>query len=72
MAKSTTKKANQITALVSYLKEVRQELSKVVWPSRSDTIKLTTIVLVASVLISIYVGLLDLGFTGLVKTYIIK
>ncbi len=53
----------KIGGLVNYLKDVRSELSKVVWPKREEVIKLTLIVLIISVVVGAYVGVLDFVFT---------
>jgi len=50
-----------------FLVEVKNELYKVTWPSRSDTIRLTSIVIGISVGIGIYLGALDLLFTEMLK-----
>ena len=63
----SSKPKNKAGGAVTFIKEVRIELSKVVWPTRQETIKLTLIVLVSSIFISSYIGLLDLGFTKLVS-----
>jgi preprotein translocase subunit SecE len=60
----------QITTATSFLKEVQQELGKVVWPTRNQTIRLTGIVIAVSVVVAIYIGLLDAGFTKLFNTII--
>jgi len=52
----------------SYLKEVRSELTKVVWPKRDEVIKLTLVVLIISAIVGGYVGALDYIFTNLLKT----
>lgn len=48
-----------------YLKEVRAELFKVRWPSKQETIKMTIIVVGASVGVGLLISLLDLIFTQL-------
>lgn len=53
--------------VVKYFQEVRAETSKVTWPSRAQTVRMTVIVLVASVLIGLYVGSLDLLFTTILS-----
>ena len=58
---------NLIRKIVKYFQEVRAETAKVTWPSRAQTIRLTVIVLVASVLIGLYVGSLDLLFTTILS-----
>jgi preprotein translocase subunit SecE len=52
----------------SYFKEVRLELSKVVWPDRADVIKLTVIVFIFSAIVALYVGGLDVLFTKLLES----
>ncbi|HNS94862.1 MAG TPA: preprotein translocase subunit SecE [Candidatus Woesebacteria bacterium] len=43
------------------------ELRKVSWPSRQDTIKLTVVVIVASVFVGLYIGVLDVFFAQLLR-----
>lgn len=50
---------------VVFLKEVKAELKKVIWPSKPEVVKLTVVVLAVSVLVGIYIGGLDLVFTKL-------
>lgn len=52
---------------VDFFKEVRAELAKVTWPSRPEVIRLTAVVIGASVLVGIYLGGLDYVFTKLVE-----
>ncbi|MCS6836638.1 MAG: preprotein translocase subunit SecE [Anaerolineae bacterium] len=44
-----------------YFSEVRDELTKVTWPTREDVVKLTRIVLSALVVSSLVMGLISLG-----------
>jgi len=50
-----------------YFREVRIELSKVVWPKRSEVIKLTSIVFIISALVGFYSGVLDYLLTKLLE-----
>lgn len=50
---------------IVFLKEVRAELTKVIWPTRAQVIKLTVIVIVVSLGMGLYIGSLDLIFTKL-------
>ncbi|MFQ6133562.1 MAG: preprotein translocase subunit SecE [Armatimonadota bacterium] len=52
--------------LKSFLLQVREELRKVVWPSKEDTQSFTLVVLVAVAVVALYVGFLDLFLTKLV------
>lgn len=42
-----------------FVKEVVAELKKVTWPTREETIKLTVVVIVISVLVGAFIGGLD-------------
>ncbi|MCE5259399.1 MAG: preprotein translocase subunit SecE [Chloroflexi bacterium] len=58
----TVKKENKI---VRYLKEVRAELRKVVWPTRQTALRLTGIVIGVTAIMSLFLGLVDLIFSKL-------
>lgn len=45
-----------------FFSEVSTELKKVTWPSRQETIKLTTAVIVISLAVGLFVGGLDILF----------
>lgn len=46
----------------SFLEDSRQELKRVNWPTREETIKYTMFVIVFSVALALYLGALDFGF----------
>ncbi|MEK7659900.1 MAG: preprotein translocase subunit SecE [Patescibacteria group bacterium] len=48
--------------LIEYLRETRRELTKVNWPTRSQTIKSTILVVVFSIVVALYLGALDSFF----------
>lgn len=50
-----------------YLREVRSEMSKVIWPTREQAFKLTLIVIAVMVVMALYLGLLDFIFGALVQ-----
>ena len=52
--------------LFSYIGEIVNELKKVVWLSRRETAYLTGIVLLVTVIASIVLGAIDLGFSELI------
>ncbi len=45
-----------------FIKEVVAELKKVTWPTREETVKLTVIVIVISILVGAFIGGLDALF----------
>ena len=49
------------TTPAQFLREVRGELRKVAWPTRAEVVNYSIIVLVAVVLLTAYVALLDYG-----------
>lgn len=53
-----------------FIKETRNELGKVTWPTREQAIRLTGVVILVSLLVSLYLGLLDAGFNELLKIVI--
>ncbi len=46
----------------SYLKETRSEMKKVNWPTRTETIRFTIIVIVVSLFVAAFLGGLDYLF----------
>lgn len=50
-------------------RDIIEELKKVTWPSRQETIKLTTIVIVISLLIGAYIGIIDVLLTRLLEMF---
>jgi preprotein translocase SecE subunit len=52
--------------IISYIKETKEEMKNVKWPTRSQTINFTIAVILVSVLIAYYLGFFDYVFkTGL-------
>ena len=56
-----------IAELSQYLKDSKGEMKKVTWPSRKATVGLTWVVLVVVLIISLYLGVVDLGLSKLIK-----
>jgi preprotein translocase subunit SecE len=54
------------TTPASFLKEVRDELKKVVWPTRDEVIRLTGVVVLVSLLVGVFLGGTDFILTKLV------
>lgn len=53
-------------AIVEFLMDVRAELKKVSYPTRSETIGSTTVVIVLVLVVSIFLALADLALVRLV------
>jgi len=48
-----------------FIKEVRLELTKVTWTTRQELIYSTIVVIVVSIILSIFIGVVDLGLSNL-------
>ncbi len=59
-----------MNSLFKFLKEVRQEMRKVVWPSKDEAVQLTTIVLGVVVFVSLYIAFLDYIFSRFIRVAI--
>lgn len=55
MINKSAKSINQ-----NFATDVIDELKKVSWPTKSETIRLTTIVIIVSLIIGLYVGIIDI------------
>jgi preprotein translocase subunit SecE len=50
-----------------FLREVKIELKKVTWPSRKETLASTGVVIVLVIIISAFLGLVDMGLSNLIR-----
>ncbi len=57
----------KIKELVQFFEESKVEIKKVVWPTRKETITTCVAVLVVSVVIAIYLGIVDLALSKAVE-----
>lgn len=57
---------------VNFFKEVRAELSKIIWPTKEEIIKLTAIVIGISLVIGIYIGALDMLFLKITGLFVAR
>ncbi|MFC1815822.1 preprotein translocase subunit SecE [Thermodesulfobacteriota bacterium] len=52
---------------LQFLREVKVELKKVTWPTRKQTIGSTVVVIILVMIISLFLGLVDVGLSSLVR-----
>jgi preprotein translocase subunit SecE len=52
---------------IQFLREVKVELTKVTWPSKKQTIGSTVVVIVFVFIVSIFLGVVDVGLSSLVR-----
>ena len=50
-----------------FLKEARVELKKVTWPTPKQTLASTSVVILVSAVVSLFLGLVDFGLTKIIK-----
>ncbi len=59
-----------MTSPVVFLREVRDELGKVVWPTRNEVMRLTLTVVLVSLVVGLLLGGLDLLLTKLIEVVV--
>jgi len=52
---------------IQFFREVKVELTKVTWPSKKQTIGSTAVVIVFVFVIAIFLGLVDVGLSNLIR-----
>lgn len=60
------------TTPANFLRETRDELKKVVWPTRQEVIRLTGVVIIVSVFVGIFLGGTDFILTKLIELIVVK
>jgi len=60
------------TTPVNFIKEVRDELQKVVWPTRDEIIRLTAVVILVSLGVGLFLGGTDFILTRLFELAITR
>lgn len=53
--------------VVVFLREVRAELVKVNWPSQQELVGSTSVVIVLSIVLAVFIGLVDFLLSGLLS-----
>lgn len=59
-------------SVVTFVSEVKSELSKVTWPKKNEVIRLTSTVFIVSIIVGLYVGGFDYLFTTVLTKIISK
>ena len=58
------------TSPVTFLRETKDELKKVVWPTRQEIIRLTFVVIIISLIVGLFLGGLDFVFVKIIETVV--
>ncbi|MDP3996505.1 MAG: preprotein translocase subunit SecE [bacterium] len=56
--------------IINYIRETRQELRHVAWPTRKQATSFTVVVIILSVATALYLGFFDYVFTTLLQKMI--
>ena len=64
---SKVQKQNIFQKGIQFLREVKVELKKVTWPSRKQTIGSTVVAIVLVMIISLFLGVVDMSLTSLIQ-----
>ena len=59
-AKSPEERANIVTGMKTFFVEVRAEIKKIVWPTREVLIQATLTVVIITLALTVYMGVMDL------------
>jgi preprotein translocase subunit SecE len=59
-----------ITGLRQYLTESWSELRKVAWPTRETVVRLTLLVIAVSIVVGVYIGVLDVVFNRTIEQFL--
>ena len=57
---------------INFLKESRTELGKVIFPTRQEVIGSTTVVILSVVVVSVFLGLVDLALSRLMALIVVR
>ncbi len=52
---------------LQFLREVKVELKKVTWPTRKQTLGSTVVVLILVMIISLFLGVVDIGLSSVIR-----
>jgi preprotein translocase subunit SecE len=56
--------------IIKFFKESKEELLKVTWPTKKDTLNYTLVVISSSLAVAVFLGVLDLAFSKALEQFI--
>lgn len=59
--------ANKSKETAGFVGEVKNELKKVTWPTRKETVRLTIVVIFISLIVALYLGIIDVLLAKLLE-----
>lgn len=71
MSEATAKKPGFFARIAKFFREVKSEMKKVVWPTWSQTVNNTVIVIAVIIIVGVFLAIVDTLFGGVVRGVII-
>lgn len=65
-----SRKPRRFGRIIRFFKEVRNEMKKVVWPNKEQLISHTSVVIGTTIVIAAFIGIVDFGFSFLLRFFI--
>jgi preprotein translocase subunit SecE len=65
--KAVTTDPSVLQKSMQFLREVKIELKKVTWPTRKQTMGSTVVVVILTMIFSLFLGLVDVSLSGLIR-----
>ena len=59
---------NPINQMVNFVRESKEELKKVTWPDRDEVTSFTIVVIIAVILVSVFLWIIDTFLMTIIKT----
>jgi preprotein translocase subunit SecE len=56
-----------VKKIIQFLKETKFELKRVTWPTRKEMLAGTMVVLIIVFIVALFLGIIDLGLSKLIK-----
>ena len=56
----------------AFFKSVKKEMSYVSWPTKADLREGTTVVIIMSTFVALFLSVIDMGFGFIVRTFLLK
>lgn len=68
----SAKQPNVLQRFTKYLRDVRSELGRVVWPQREDVVNSSLVVIVTLLIMTAYVSIVDLAASKVIIDWLAK
>ena len=69
-SRQTQVSKNRFGNISRSVKEIYAELGRVTWPTKEETIRLSIIVVSISIVIGLFLGVIDMGFSKIIAFFI--